>query len=1134
MKTSFLPTDVDLSLPIIIFPIGRVGGNSFDILNGLHCLSFNCSLDSDKYPDLKQVCQSKNVPLPKEIRSTIFILNDESDFSKIHFRFQLEPSLLFLKWFVVIVFIDGVLNNDIPRLQEYVKTLSISSDTNHFFHYFIFAYGNNGNNVNRDIFEKYKTDDQLFFFFLDNKNDKNESNLISSIIDFLCPLIVQSIQNHVAAIVTTDNVSSRKKMRTNKSVSAIPRASLTFLSSSLPDKVKIFTETIKIFENEKNVDNQKYGEMYELLGILEMEHPGTAKKYQLLDRIPNIYHWELEEKNDILLLFSLSASYFMKNLPLRALDCCFRIFSFFYNSASISATSNSSNNTLTAASNGSNSNISASNTAFINNKTITFLIDECIVILEKLNDEDLMQNHGLELIAHISRLGQIRKIPMVCYQISKILRFRAKADFLLMGIRFIYEQNQCSNNQLLIQNLVEPMVEILLKSVVFPLEKCSVIFKILSTIGDFLPKEKQDFLFMKMIDLSIGDVRIPCDIGLKVSYARIIPPSIEIIEINSIEKSQSNSIFLYNCLQKKPHRSITDLDSSASNIAIGVGSQFRIEFDLYNSFSLDLPVFISCTKTNHCSSEDYPCPLKAKSNNTLVCCLTPFEEGEIVINSVDCVIYSGVQKIIFPYTLKVKAIDGVASFSVRTELPIKQTIELYDGEVYRVRMWITNTGSCEIDNLSLRFDPSYLKLTNKMHKIYDESEISKVIPPSENILVNLDFEIVRQMESISFDVVAQTPLNKSYEAVCHVEQPINVNLGLNIISISLLNHLPENRFDQSRFVFVAVNIKNNTEETFHYTASFSSPSKSHQNIENNQIKFSNNDEIKNNKNSKIDNSNSSNNNNDNGKDSSDDDINFKNNDDDSNDNDNSRISDDKNNNGNSDEEDDNDDENNNDFNYLGVLSSKPRKGLFIGNETTTLILPIAKSDIENPPICADRAQKISAARSEEVKLGQKLTNKQRKLLDLRVDMAEFIKASLNFKWKRGGVRQGKLSLNSALPAESLLKEVEIKRPQTICSFCYIDSNENLAKIQTKRKVSLNVCFKFASVKVCKIDLGIYEDSDNGIMWNGLLEREKINDDGDNCFKFLFYFVNPGKFTFTIKYVTFDSVKGSYPIKVNVI
>ena len=93
MKTSFLPTDVDLSLPIIIFPIGRVGGNSFDILNGLHCLSFNCSLDSDKYPDLKQVCQSKNVPLPKEIRSTIFILNDESDFSKIHFRFQLEPSL---------------------------------------------------------------------------------------------------------------------------------------------------------------------------------------------------------------------------------------------------------------------------------------------------------------------------------------------------------------------------------------------------------------------------------------------------------------------------------------------------------------------------------------------------------------------------------------------------------------------------------------------------------------------------------------------------------------------------------------------------------------------------------------------------------------------------------------------------------------------------------------------------------------------------------------------------------------------------------------------------------------------------------------------------------------------------------
>lgn len=163
MKTNFIATDVGLSIPVIIFPIGHVGGKSIDVLSSLHGLSFNCSLNSEKYPDLLQICQSKNVILPNEIRSTIFVLNDESDFSKIRLRFLLEPSLSFLKWFVAVIFIDQILNNDIKSLQEYAKTFSISLDLEHI-NFFIFSY-NTPNNNNRNTTEKFKTDKHLFFFF---------------------------------------------------------------------------------------------------------------------------------------------------------------------------------------------------------------------------------------------------------------------------------------------------------------------------------------------------------------------------------------------------------------------------------------------------------------------------------------------------------------------------------------------------------------------------------------------------------------------------------------------------------------------------------------------------------------------------------------------------------------------------------------------------------------------------------------------------------------------------------------------------------------------------------------------------------------------------------------------------------
>ena len=263
--------------------------------------------------------------------------------------------------------------------------------------------------------------------------------------------------------------------------------------------------------------------------------------------------------------------------------------------------------------------------------------------------------------------------------------------------------------------------------------------------------------------------------------------------------------------------------------------------------------------------------------------------------------------------------------------------------------------------------------------------------------------------------------------------------------------------------------------------------------------------------------------------------------------------------------------------FLSILSSTKKRGLLIGHETTTLVISIPKSSIENPPIQADRTLKIAAARDEESKLCKRLTNKQRMMLDLRVDMAEFIKTSLNFRWQRGSVRRGNLAMNTALPSQDLLEEAQAKRPQTFYRFNYIDqiqtqnnqvkneeeekdrnnvndndneddaSNENNKKqaehdndddnmktVLVKKRVTLNIEFKLARVKKCKIDLGVFSDSDYGIMWNGSLEMEKNEEDTSNNFCFTFYFSQPGNFTFKAKYETFDSIRGFYPLNVSVI
>ena len=514
MESQFLFTDVGLTYPIIVFPLGDLSEKAKSIYKIFDHLSLKCVIDASTNQELKQLCATKNVFLPNEINAKVFIVNSESEYLIVRNRFQLESSIPFLNWFLTINFIDGLINNDFEKIKKNAKFLSLSTFDCNFF-LLTRKTENNENDLSllqNDCTFLYCLDDQLNFHSM-------TKDIQSKFVSFLCPLILKSLNRNVSSIVNFDSTSksfNRRHSVSSQAVSIIQRSALSFLSVNLLDKVHAFTDSLKTLESSKSNEYQKYGALFEMLGLVEEEVPGTIKKSQLPDHAINCGpYWIFEDKNDAVTAYSVAATLFWNaKLPSKTLDCGYHILNYFCKYQ-------------------------------IGGQYPLFVLKECRSLIASLSNEDIMESRAFELIVLAYRLGLLRRIPLLIYQLSQLFKTDFQVDFLFMTLNFLYMQSQKQEGNLFILQLATPIVDTLLLSDIYPVEKCRLIFRLLSSIGPALCRNAQEHLFMRLIGITIGDLRIPCNLGFTSQSASVIRPSYDIVPISKQNDQKEN------CLQKR-------------------------------------------------------------------------------------------------------------------------------------------------------------------------------------------------------------------------------------------------------------------------------------------------------------------------------------------------------------------------------------------------------------------------------------------------------------------------------------------------------------------------------------------------------------------------------------------------------
>ncbi|OHT01497.1 hypothetical protein TRFO_31639 [Tritrichomonas foetus] len=975
MKSILIPSDIGLRLPVIMIPIGDISEKGRSFLNILKKESF----PAESYNSFQQVCQLKNVPCPESVLAKIYVCDSDSNLMMIRNRLQKEKYLFYLNCFIIVGFIDYTVNKDVHNSKERTKNFCVHPQQ---MNYIIYQADPDAN-----ILKEHSDRTHISFYSF------KEKDAIVNIRQFLVPLIFQSIQTQIIGFPSPDKTSLRAAAKIN-AATALSRYSLLFLSDSKDDQIAAFSETLKALDSFKDIEPCKHASIFELMAMFEIKYPKTVKEMRFLDRIPYITPlWTFtdeKEKNDVTYLYSIAASiYSNAKSPTKMIDCLFRLFHYL---RKIKST---------------------------NSKMIINLILEATNTICSNSNDDLMQCRAFELMEHVNRLGYEKRIPLLSYKFGNSFKDDAKLDFQLQTIEILYKQ---SKSEIVLRDLCGPIVSSLLKCALEPSLICKMIFRLLSAIGQFLSPLDQEKLFTRLIDLSMGDLRIPCDIGLSATQLSVISEFVSIQQINNETNASGNSgpIFLYNGLTKSKQ--------NEDNFLVGVGNQFRIEFYLYNPFGIDLPTIITGSRVSDCITSEYHLPLQSKFHTKAFCCFTPLIAKEYIIDSIDCAIYEGVQKIKLPRSLKLTAIEGVPNFSVRTDLPLSNVMNLYDGEILNINLWITNSGNVEIENLTLKF--------SKIKASYDPIKLP--IKSYTSLLIPITLEIDQSLPEIKIEIIANSK-NTKYASFATIIQPIHVEAAVSIVSIEPLTSLPEIDADFSNISFVAADIKNYSDSVFNYSVAFESTAKEPYLI-----------------------------------------------------------------------------------NFPGIISKNNTLGVLSPHRTTSFILALDKSIIKSPPSLAPRSKKINAAKMEEEKLNKKLSDKQRSLLDKRVEIATFIEENLKFMWNVGSGRRGKLATNLALPSVEMMEDSIHIRPCVTYSFECENVLENKI-IQTKQKVILNVFFNPIKIEKCELQLGVYQDSDYGVIWNGMLEKNYP--EGVNSASFELYFIYPGKFHFKLEYSTIEGVHG---------
>jgi hypothetical protein len=240
---------------------------------------------------------------------------------------------------------------------------------------------------------------------------------------------------------------------------------------------------------------------------------------------------------------------------------------------------------------------------------------------------------------------------------------------------------------------------------------------------------------------------------------------------------------------------------------IGAGSEVKIELGIFNPYSIELPIVLCSSTLENCQNEETFLKLRRKLTTAKIS-IIPLVQGTCEISEIQGVIYQGRQHLRLPKPLEIDVVSGVAEFSIRTDMPVGQTLKLFDGELYSFTVWLVNTGKLPITDCQLRFN-----MPAKIPPIRMPIRASNAIPVKIEIAVHLN------MKEIALTAICKTS-NEGIQSEVKMMQPVVVKSAITISSIEPVLSLAEIATAQSELLFLAIGLSNEASVAFHYVASF--------------------------------------------------------------------------------------------------------------------------------------------------------------------------------------------------------------------------------------------------------------------------------------------------------------------------
>lgn len=833
-------SDLSLAIPVLLYPIEPISDEGIIFLEKL-CSEFSFQIDAD----LERLLKEREYNVCKNVRAKIYVMRTAEDFQILRQRLAFEPGLRFFNYFCVTAFVDYKVNQDIEGAREIAKKLffldkDISS--------LIIYRGIDS----QDLLNEFSANTHISFSIY------NDERAIGSIQTFLSNQLCRSITNKIRKVPKGQSETRKRKYI------------FQFVSSDKEEQIDGFSKMLK--EKLKEDDKHYLAILLEIMGLFEMENEGELRERRILSQIPSEKYWEYElnassnlstssnllQSNssiassnnsipgtprnattnldsplvqsgslmqqstpgssmqllssshaDVSFLFSKAAWYYSqyqkrdksKNDKVfdgkvqeisdrfKIIDCAFHILSVFDNKKLLSDTIN----LIFEAADSSNINYS-----------------------DKYLKQFLLR--AWEMVTILIHLNYQRRVPLYTYLVSTKLKGNAQIDFQIQTLNMMYIQKP---GDVIARDICFPILTNLLsdESTLKPLSKCQLILQFLSISGKFIGKDEQAALFFSLFSNKLGDIRIACNFGFKTSAAQFMPRTNQIRILKENPQSDSTSgPFKYNYLAKMKKKDTT-------SCIVPMGSYASISFSVFNPFQIDLSVLICAHDNDNYYSDVFPHVLKANSETVVHCNVIPKsispDNKPFEIESVDVIIAQALQKLklnaLLPpksknteKKLTLKAIPNVPEFATRTNLPLSQELDLFDGEILDVELWLNNTSKISIDHMNIQ-------LVDKSKK---EGKNDLSILPFSSVKTEFEFEINRAMSSLVLDISARSDQCPRAESYTQIIQPLSVQPGVFISSISLLDTIPEIDVDLSNIIFIALDIKNASSVVFNYSVYF--------------------------------------------------------------------------------------------------------------------------------------------------------------------------------------------------------------------------------------------------------------------------------------------------------------------------